>query len=104
MLFPQAARTVATETNVAVGIADAAFVAADTKRVALWLPGSTVASVTYSTLGAAVLGQGIVIPVNQDGIWITFETHGVLVQKAWRSISSGAIAGGLNTITVTRSE
>jgi len=98
------ARTTVTETNVAVGVADAAYVAANAKRVGLLLAGSPTAAITYSTLGAAVLGEGINIPQNNPGVWLDFGTHGTLVQKAWRSIAAGAIATGVNSIELNRAE
>lgn len=104
MTFAEAARTVSTETNVPAGIADAAYVAADPKRVAIWLSGFVGVRVTYSTLGAAVLDQGITIPAGVGGLWLTFADHGPLVGKAWRSIASGAVAGGVNAITIARAE
>lgn len=98
------ARSIATETNVAVAVTDGAYVAANPKRLALLLANFTGVRITYSTLGAAVLDQGITVPSGGSAVWLDFAHHGTLVTQAWRSISSGAVAGGVNVIQVLRAE
>lgn len=104
MQLKEMARTTLSETNVAVGVTDGAYVAANPKRVALYLASSPSSAITYSTKGTAVLNNGIDIPAGTVGMWLDFGNHGAAVTAAWRSISVGAVAAGVNSLEVLRAE
>lgn len=94
--------TVLETAAVVIAVTDSAYVAANAKRLGLYLaPGTQ--PITYSTLGAAVGGQGWVIPANGSGAWLDFGTHGNLVTKAWRAIAPGG-AQTVNSIELIRAE
>ena len=84
------ARTISTETDVAITNVSAAFAPANLKRLALYLPSDTALDLTYSSDAVAVLGQGIVVPHNAPGVWLTFDLHGTLVTQAFAAIASAA--------------
>lgn len=104
MDLKQMVRAKLVETNVAIGVASGAVVAADPLRLALWLPSSPTADLTYSTQNPAVINLGIWIPKTGQGLWLDFATHGPAVTAAWFGIASAAVAAGINVQTVVRAE
>lgn len=104
MTSKEMARATLLETDVAAGVASAAYVAANAKRLALYLASSPTAALTYSTDAVAVLNNGIDIPAGTVGMWLDFATHGPAVTAAWNSIAAGAIAAGITSIEVLRAE
>lgn len=77
-----------TETPIAVAAADGAFLGANSNRIALLIWNNSTATITLSTKGTAVAGQGVVMAPSTGPHRLTIEDFGPLLQLAWRSIGS----------------
>ena len=84
-----------TETPIAVAVVDGPFLGANVNRIAIIIWNNSTATITLSSKGTAIAGQGVVIPPSTGPHRLSEADFGNLLIGAWRSIGSGVATIGV---------
>lgn len=78
----------ASESVVNVGLTSTTVIGPSATRIGLMFTSPPTNRITLTTVGAAVLDQGLTLNPGQGPVTLNYAWHGELVRKGWRGITT----------------